>query len=149
VIRSSFAVVVLIAAAACQREPAVIIRFDASDMAGRDLAKAADLTLPQGGAIDLAGAPAAEAKKAEAKGPACKVDADCAAITDGCCDCANGGKLRVVAKKEEAKLVKAQRAGCKDVMCTMAVSNDPTCDKRAACVDGACTLGRSGTTRVP
>ncbi len=67
----------------------------------------------------------------------CKLDADCVIVPDGCCGCANGGKQRGAAKKDEAALRAAQRTACKDVMCTMMVSTDPSCGKRATCLAGS------------
>ena len=130
--------------AACQKEPAIVIKFEPADLAGRDLAKPRDLA---GGDAATKVEPAAHeesagkaGKTAPAAQAACTTDADCVIIPDGCCDCANGGKEHAVAKRDEAKLRAAQRASCKDVMCTMMVSTDPTCGKRPACRAGACTM---------
>jgi len=146
----------------CSREPAIVIRFDAFDMAGRgDLARAtaappsspdAALAFPPDAAV-AAGKPRpkAEAGKVDAPSPIakeaplkaeaqCKGDADCVIVPDGCCSCANGGKQRAARKIEADALRAAQREACKDVMCTMMVSTDPTCGKRAACVEGACAM---------
>jgi hypothetical protein len=129
---------VVLGMGACQREPAIVIRFEPSDLAGRDLAKPRDLGVPPDGAVKAV----AEKKTAtKSETPAqCASDADCVIIPDGCCDCANGGKEHAVAKRDEAKLRAAQRASCKDVMCTMMMSTDPTCGKRPVCVDSACTM---------
>jgi len=135
--------------AACQREPAIVIKFEPADLAGRDLMKPRDLAAPLDGAAakieqpeqnESVGKTAKSTKTAVAKKSECAADADCVIVPDGCCDCANGGKEHAVAKRDEAKLRAAQRAACKDVMCTMMVSTDRTCGKRPACVDGACAM---------
>jgi hypothetical protein len=57
-----------------------------------------------------------------------------------CCDCANGGRQHAVPKKQLAK-VKAERAKrCKNAMCTMMLSTDPTCGQQADCVAGECVM---------
>jgi hypothetical protein len=122
--------------AACQREPAIVIRFEPADLAGKDLAKPHDLAPRDLSSRDAA---VAEAKKETAK-TACKVDADCVLFTDDCCDCANGGKQHAIAKNDVAAHRAKREASCKDVMCSMMVANDPTCAKRPACVAGACAM---------
>ncbi len=127
---------------ACEREPAIIVRFDPTDLASvRDLGRPVpgDAAAPVAAAVEvkskLEGKPSASAKSAE-----CKLDADCVIVPDGCCGCANGGKQRGAAKKDEAALRAAQRTACKDVMCTMMVSTNPSCGKRATCLAGVCAM---------
>lgn len=125
---------------ACRREPAIVIRFDAVDMAGA-APGAVDATVASAdGATTIAAREEAKPEAKKAAAVPCKTDAECVVVPDGCCDCANGGKQHAVSKREEASVRTAQRASCKDVMCTMMLSVDPTCGKRAACIDGACGL---------
>jgi hypothetical protein len=127
-----------LAVAGCEREPAIVVRFDTLDLAGPDAGKPNDASAPAKLANDDAGAVHDAGKRA--LGPACKVEAECTLIVDGCCDCANGGKLAPALKREETKLNLAHRAACKDAMCTMMVSTDKSCGSRPACVDGHCAL---------
>jgi hypothetical protein len=127
-----------LAAAGCEREPAIVVRFDARDLAGPDAGKPKDASAPIKLANDDAGV-VHDASKLPL-GPACKVEADCTLIVDGCCDCANGGKLAPALKRDETKLTKAHQAACKNTMCTMMVSTDKSCGSRPACVDGHCAL---------
>jgi len=127
-----------LAFAGCDHEPAIVVRFDTRDLAGADAGKPNDASAPAKLANDDAGV-VHEASKPPL-GPACKVEADCTLIVDGCCDCANGGKLAPALKRDEAKLAKAHQAACKGTMCTMMVSTDKSCGSRPACVDGHCAL---------
>jgi len=122
----------------CREEPTIVIKFEPNDLAGA--AKPADLGAAPKPA-DLA-VVAVEKKKPKAAGTAaeCKVAADCVVEPVDCCDCANGGRQHAVPKKQLAK-VKAERAKrCKNAMCTMMLSTDPSCGQRADCVDGACVM---------
>jgi hypothetical protein len=120
--------------AACEREPAIVVRFDPRDLAGHDAGKSADASLPR----TLANEDAGQRVDKLAIGPACKAEADCTLVPSGCCDCANGSQLLPARRRDEAKLVKAKHAACKDTMCTMMVSTDKLCGWRPACVDGHC-----------
>ena len=102
----------------CKEDPAIVIRFDAPDLAGS-----------AGLRLDAAVAPRPGA-------PDCEKDVDCGMEVDGCCDCANGGKQRAVSKKHPAV---APHAPC-DSLCTMMISTDPSCSKRPVCVGGSCVL---------
>jgi hypothetical protein len=107
---------------ACQREPAIVIHFDAIDAAHVvDAAHIVDAAM----APDLA--PAAHAE--------CTQDSDCALMSDGACDCANGGKQRAFSKHVGKPKVRLGKT-----MCVAMMSNDPSCAQHAACVAGACTL---------
>lgn len=160
----------------CSREPAIVIRFDPIDLAGRrELVRAEDAAMRADAAmaphehalLEASGGkpspgPAAMGKSEAGKVGAgeivsgkpvagtsgrlrtavatCMTDGDCAVVPEGCCDCANGGGQRAAAKRDEAGLRSAQRAACKEVMCTMMASSDATCGKRAACLAGVCAL---------
>ncbi len=123
---------------ACEREPAIVVRFDPRDLAGHDAGKPTDASTRGLLANDDAGARALHDAGKRALGPACKVEAECTLIVDGCCDCANGGKLVPALKREETKLTLAHRAACKGTMCTMMVSTDKQCGSRPACLNGHC-----------
>jgi hypothetical protein len=123
-----------IAVCGCHEEPTIVIKFEPNDAALKpvDLAHPADLSR----AADLA--PVRVGTK-EAKHE-CKRATDCVLEPLDCCDCANGGRQHAVAKKQLAK-IKAERAKrCKNAMCTMMLSTDPTCGQQADCVDGACVM---------
>lgn len=137
-------------AVACEREPAIVIRFDLVDLSGRDLQRSRDLAAPNDAASapDAATAPAARVAPVPASAR-CHADADCVLVPDGCCGCANGGKQVPALAREQKKLVAAQHAQCKDVMCTMMVSNDPTCGKRVGCIEGSCVMREARPSEQP
>lgn len=130
----------------CHEEPPIVIKFEPADLAGKAAAAATvgdagAATAPavkpaDAGAVAKAPAPAPAKKGA----PECKTAADCEVAPVECCDCANGGKQQAVTHAAAAQLKKDRPKKCKDTMCTMMVSTDPTCGKRAACVDGQCTM---------
>lgn len=144
---------VSISCGGCEKQPDIVIRFDARDLSqpdatttARDAASSA-LVAPTDAAVPppAKGVSAPKAEKAalgaRAQSPlSCASDADCVIVPDGCCGCANGGKQKAVAKRDEAKVLAARRTSCKDVMCTMMVSSDPTCGKRATCLEGECAM---------
>jgi len=139
-------------AGACEREPAIVIRFDPVDLSGRDLQKARDLATARDAATptDLALQPTAKIAPVFGAGAMrCHAEKDCVIVPDGCCGCANGGKQAAALQRDEKSLRATQRAQCKDVMCTMMVSNDPTCGKRAACVEGSCAMRDAGPSEKP
>lgn len=152
---SAFPVLVLLAfgigmsvgLGACQREPAIVVRFEPPDLAGRDLARPHDLALATADAGEVAAKAAAAAKL----GPVCRADAECVLVLDGCCDCANGGSLVPALKRNDAKLAAAHRAACKSQMCTMMIGTDAQCGLRAACVQGHCgsRAARADELRIP
>ncbi|HWE30535.1 MAG TPA: hypothetical protein VHB97_21155 [Polyangia bacterium] len=120
----------------CREEPTIVIKFEPNDLAGA--AKPADLgTAPK--PTDLAVA-AAEKKKPKGAAAECRVAADCFVEPVDCCDCANGGKQHAIAKKAAAKAKAARAERCKNQVCTMMLSTDPSCGQRADCVDGACVM---------
>lgn len=112
---------VLCIATGCKEDPRIVIRFDAPDLAGSSVNAAVRR--------DAAVAP-------EPASAACKTDADCTIEVDGCCDCANGGKQKAVSKRRAPGTPKPP---C-DSACTMMISTDPSCGRRAACVEGSCAL---------
>jgi hypothetical protein len=112
----------------CKEEPTIVIKFEPNDLAAK--AAAAKLE-PDAGAV----------KAADPVGTDCKVAADCAAVDEECCTCAQGGKQVAVAASAAAAYRKKSAAKCKDVMCTAMMSNDPSCAKVPDCVAGKCVLG--------
>ncbi|MEO6953712.1 MAG: hypothetical protein ABI321_18055 [Polyangia bacterium] len=102
----------------CKEDPAIVIRFDPPDLAGRKTDAAVAVVAPT---------------PADAE---CEKDADCTIEVDGCCDCANGGKQKAVSLKHHKV---APSEPC-DSVCTMMMSTDPSCSKRPVCVEGACTM---------
>jgi hypothetical protein len=68
---------------------------------------------------------------------ACATDADCTWITNGCCDCANGGTEIAVARGQEAAF--RARFECTNLPCTT-IGRTPECGtgtvacERARCV---------------
>lgn len=134
----------------CKQEPTIVIKFEPNDMTGgkgaaADLASRAPADLG-GRAADLAASKAAAGKAAGAQaggkraGAECRVAADCAVEPLDCCDCANGGKQHAIPKKLAAAAQAARQARCKNTVCTMMLSTDPSCGQRADCVDGKCVM---------
>jgi hypothetical protein len=116
----------------CGREPAIVIRFEPVDAAGAATSKAADLA--KATVADLASAPAPAAKST-----ACSKDADCVLEMEDCCGCTATGKQHAVHKLDkETEAAHSKR--CRDTMCGQAMSTDPSCRKKAACVKGVCAL---------
>lgn len=119
----------------CRQEPAVAVRSETNDLS---------LGLSLGQRIEAE-------KKASEGGKRgmleCKLASDCEVVPVECCDCANGGRQQAVSKANAAALKKALSARCKEVVCTMMLSLDPSCSKRPECVDGVCVLvGEKGAT---
>ena len=128
----------------CHQEPPIVVKFEPNDLKAAP-APAVDSGAAPSSHADLgradAAKPAAEAVPPTHHGKAeCRVAADCTVAPADCCDCANGGKEQAVPKHAEAKLKAARAKRCKGVMCTMMLSTDPTCGKRADCVEGRCVL---------
>lgn len=118
----------------CGREPAIVIRFEPVDAAGAPTPKPVDLAKPT--VADLAKvAPEAAA----AKQTACTKDSDCVLETEGCCPCTATGKQHAVNKVDKESEA-AFKKRCGDTMCGQAISSDPSCRKKAACVKGVCAL---------
>jgi hypothetical protein len=67
---------------------------------------------------------------------ACKSDADCELVDEGCCGCNEGGKRIAVLKGQ------APKRNCEGTMCPQMISNDPSClgVARAYCKAGKCEL---------
>jgi len=122
---------------ACREEPTIVIKFEPADMSGAQAAKAPDLGAAKAPDLGAARTPDGGAAKKIAE---CKTAADCAVEPDGCCDCANGGKQRAIAKARAAASKQERAKHCADTMCTMMLSTDPTCGMRADCVSGACVM---------
>lgn len=124
----------------CRREPAIVIRFEPIDASGQTTPT--DLASTKAASADLAGAAVAAATKpTEAKkATACSKDADCVLEMADCCGCSQGGKQRAAHKKD--KRTDAQKAkDCGETtMCVQALSTDPSCGKKAACIKNECTL---------
>jgi hypothetical protein len=126
----------------CHEEPPIVVKFQPNDLAPAHAAAAAPDAAPAAAAVDAATAekaPAAEPPSAHVKAQ-CRVAADCTVAPLDCCDCANGGKQQAILKHDEARLEAARAKRCKHAMCTMMLSLDPTCGKRADCVEGRCVL---------
>lgn len=147
--RTAAAVLTLVAALAvgCKQEPTIVIRYEARDLgSGGDRphasdAAARDLAPSEAAAKDLApSAPFAPSAAAPTPGKECKVAADCVVEPVDCCDCANGGKQHAIAMRTAAAARRARKGRCKDVLCTMMLSTDPSCGARAGCLEGRCVL---------
>ena len=129
----------------CHEEPTIVIRFEPNDMSGVRAASPRPSASPAAAAVVAAPspAPAHESQKGVTKkklAVECHKPADCVVMPVECCDCANGGKQRAIAKAQ-VKAVQAERAQkCKHVMCTMMFSQDPTCGMAADCVAGQCVM---------
>ena len=70
----------------------------------------------------------------------CQEAADCVLVPVACCDCSNGGSQRSVSKKAASASSAEREKRCKDQMCAMVMSSDPSCTKRANCFAGHCVL---------
>jgi hypothetical protein len=87
------------------------------------------------------GKPKQKARRA-ASGEVCRADADCALVTDGCCNCNQGGKQRAILSRGRSAYEKRRKSICQQIMCPALMSEDPSCVAgHAVCKDGACTLG--------
>lgn len=134
----------------CKQEPTIVIKFEPNDMTGktaatpRDLgARAADLATAPDLAVEkkaAAGKTGKKGEKAEKAAAECKAASDCVVEPADCCDCANGGKQHAIAKARAAASKAARAERCKNTVCTMMLSTDPTCGQRADCVDGTCVM---------
>ena len=72
----------------------------------------------------------------------CQTDADCALVTDGCCNCNEGGKQRAIMSRSRAAYEKRRKSICRQIMCPAIMSEDASCVAgHAICKDGGCTLG--------
>ena len=104
-------------------------------------------------AASLGGSFRAEAKHAKREAPTlavdCKKDADCVAVPDDCCPCAEGGKQRAIPKKDRATYEKDRHKRCAGTMCTEAMSQDPSCAQQAFCGAGICELRDPTTDGAP
>ena len=114
--------------AGCRKEPTIVIRFEPSDLG--QPAAAHTVAVPS---VAVPGA----APRAVL---GCQTADDCGVVPVDCCDCAQGGKQEALSKKGIAAAQSARQARCKDMMCTMALSTDPSCTRKAACVEGKCVL---------
>ena len=76
---------------------------------------------------------AAELKKYQK----CEDTSNCIRVTNGCCDCANGGDTTAVSREFDKKFEKL--FSCDKIMCTQKAGD---CNFREpACVKGYCQLG--------
>ena len=122
----------------CHEEPPIVIKFEPQDAAAKPATVSDAAAKPA--ATDAAVAKV-EAPPPKKKGPPeCKTAADCEVVPVECCDCANGGKQQAVTHKMAKQLTADRPKRCKNIMCTMMVSTDPTCGKRSDCVDGQCAM---------
>jgi len=116
----------------CHEEPTIVIRFEPSDGDVRPARKPSPTPTP----TPTPSAAAAPAKPMHE----CKAASDCIVVPEECCDCANGGKQHAIPKVKVAADKSARAKKCKQVMCTMMASTDPTCGMRPDCVSGACVM---------
>ena len=130
--------------AGCREEPTIVIKFEPNDLSGAkptDMSVRKPTDLAPASAPDLAVPKKGSTSKAPPKSaPECKVAADCVVMPLECCDCANGGKQHAIPKKAAAAAKAARAKDCKNTVCTMMLSTDPSCGQRADCVDGACAM---------
>ncbi len=144
----------LLASACREEEPPTTLHFQVTRPAAEKvrLAVMADASTPGGSAPARAKpepaprpSPPAAAEMPRTGGGAattgeCKRAADCVVEPADCCDCANGGKQHAITRARAAASRAARAKRCRDVMCTMMYSTDPSCGKRAGCVDHRCVL---------
>jgi hypothetical protein len=131
----------------CHREPTGEVRSETNDLSPGVAPKLASISAAQqrvdAGNVDARNKASEVAKTAA---PECRVASDCEAVPVECCDCKSGGSQQALPKAKAEALKKSLPARCKDVMCTMMFSTDPTCGKRPDCVDGACVMVAKGGT---
>jgi hypothetical protein len=71
---------------------------------------------------------------------ACVADTDCDIVPKECCPCNHGGKVIAVAKNMRQH-TKFESGACKDRVCPMFISKDPSCKASGVkCVAGKCQL---------
>jgi hypothetical protein len=129
----------------CHEEPPIIIKFEPADAAGAHApaASKAPTASPDAAAATTErkdASPPTATTTAPKKGAECQTATDCEVVPVECCDCANGGKQQAVSKRAAAQIRADRPNRCKGVMCTMMVSTDPTCGKRADCAAGKCVM---------
>lgn len=66
----------------------------------------------------------------------CGSDADCIHVTNGCCDCANGGEDVAINKDYQERF--RQKFDCLNVACTMRAAEPPCGSGVVSCVDHKC-----------
>lgn len=120
----------------CKQEPTYVIVFAPPDAAAkRESGGPGDAGLGAVRAADAApigdGGPQAAAE--------CTRSSDCVAEPAGCCGCRGGG-AQVALARSRLKAFRAKRGDCKYPTCMPGVSNHPSCDKVAACLDGRCIM---------
>jgi hypothetical protein len=72
----------------------------------------------------------------------CRVDSDCALVTDGCCNCNEGGKQRAILSRGRKAYEKRRKSICQQIMCPALMSEDASCVAgHAICKDGGCDMG--------
>jgi hypothetical protein len=70
----------------------------------------------------------------------CNADADCIAVSAGCCGCTAGGMNTPINSKYESAWRRALAQRCVDIVCPAVMSDDPSCHSKPQCVDGQCVL---------
>ncbi len=70
----------------------------------------------------------------------CDTDTDCALINADCCGCTSGGKQKAVHNSVAKGMLASMKQACADTMCIKMISQDESCKKSAACVEGRCIL---------
>ena len=69
----------------------------------------------------------------------CRSDSDCVIVNDGCCSCESGGKAKAVDHTSVLQWQQTQLE-CDLNLCNGSQSADPSCSKKARCVNNTCQL---------
>ncbi len=77
---------------------------------------------------------------AEKKDNSCETDSDCVKVDAGCCGCNEGGEAIAIHKNEKDSWESQLQKNCTDVFCTQVISNHPSCEKEAVCINDECVL---------
>ena len=64
----------------------------------------------------------------------------CVKVKADCCGCQEGGKNIPINRNYKSYWESKLRKKCKDVMCPMVISNDPSCSQKVSCIDNRCQL---------
>ncbi len=70
----------------------------------------------------------------------CETDEDCVKVDAGCCGCNEGGEAIAIHKNRQSSWEAQLQENCSDVMCPQVISNHPSCEKEAVCVNNECVL---------
>ncbi|MFQ6010008.1 MAG: hypothetical protein ACE5J7_02715 [Candidatus Aenigmatarchaeota archaeon] len=76
----------------------------------------------------------------EASTYSCVSDSDCVKVDAGCCGCTAGGKATAINKNFVEQWDANLTGSCKDIVCAMVMSDDPSCFAEPKCVQGECKL---------